>query len=136
MPFLSPAVTGTGLEGAGGRNKKGWTHWPSSTCFELAALEAGELSALGIGRPGRMKSLLGFSTEELLWKMGLSDLEPLRQTFDFGDLGGPGRGSETSGGGSHYWWLPIAVESLPNPWEAAKRPPEDQALPLRHTAIG
>lgn len=92
VPFLSPAVTGTGLEGAGGRNKKGWTHWPSSTCFELAALEAGELSALGIGRPGRMKSLLGFSTEKLLWKMGLSDLEPLRQTVNFGDLGGPGRG--------------------------------------------
>lgn len=45
--------------------------------------------APGIGGPGRIKCLLGLRTEELIWQMGLSDLELLSFTVDIGSLGGP-----------------------------------------------
>lgn len=48
-----------------------------------------------------MKCLLGLSTEEPIWKIGLSNLEPLSLTVDVGDLGGPGGGSETQRVASH-----------------------------------
>lgn len=48
-----------------------------------------------------MKCLLGLSTEEPIWKIGLSDLEPRSLTVDVGDLGGPGGGSETQRVASH-----------------------------------